>query len=60
MSEWEARLLSGDDRVLTPLCPLRLWKKMWAVPSPEQFFVPLYKGCSGDFKVSSPPCDELL
>ncbi|XP_054308684.1 interleukin-21 receptor isoform X1 [Pongo pygmaeus] len=28
----------------------RLWKKIWAVPSPERFFVPLYKGCSGDFK----------
>ncbi|XP_030858499.2 interleukin-21 receptor isoform X3 [Gorilla gorilla gorilla] len=28
----------------------RLWKKIWAVPSPERFFVPLYKSCSGDFK----------
>ncbi|XP_030781134.1 interleukin-21 receptor isoform X3 [Rhinopithecus roxellana] len=28
----------------------RLWKKIWAVPSPEQFFMPLYEGCSGDFK----------
>ncbi|XP_069920648.1 interleukin-21 receptor isoform X2 [Oryctolagus cuniculus] len=31
--------------------PWRLWKKVWVpVPSPEQFFQPLYQGHSGDFK----------
>ncbi|XP_062957379.1 interleukin-21 receptor [Cynocephalus volans] len=29
--------------------PWRLWRKVW-VPSPEQFFLPLYEGHHGDFK----------
>ncbi|XP_008054428.1 interleukin-21 receptor [Carlito syrichta] len=34
----------------------RLWKKVWLVPSPKQFFQPLYEAHRGDFKkwVGSP------
>jgi hypothetical protein len=39
----------------SPLCPHRLWKRLWApVPSPERFFQSLYEGHGGDFKVSPP------
>nr|XP_054098696.1 interleukin-21 receptor isoform X1 [Callithrix jacchus] len=40
----------------------RLWKKTWVVPSPENFFLPLYKCYGGDFKkwVGAPLTASIL
>ena len=49
-------LLGGWGARFSPcLCPPRLCKEWIQVPSPEQFFQPLYVSHSGDFRVSALP-----
>lgn len=52
------RLRPGGGAGYSPrVCPPRLCKEWVQVPSPEQFFQPLYVSHSGDFKVGDKPLE---